>query len=376
MPAPQSYEMTWSDFGFVETALWLVYSVLSAVVVFKLRDRSRTLQLSVALTFSAVDFCVPLTFDPTRHASAIALAVFLFPVTRPAKLVLSALGKGPLASAAHFKAFLVQCMLPVIPIRCLPDNVQRRMAIYQPSRAGAQHLAVACMAIVGGAYLTKNVEPASEPTLRSSTLHIVSFAGYLLLLLDTAALLATVLGAGAVVQPFNNFLLATSIADWWRYRWDTVVSLTLRMTVYDPLTAALGKPSNKAAATAARLAPAMSTFLVSALLHEYTLYCLDRRCVWGQVSKFFLVQPALVMAERVLHGILRPFAEGVGIKESSASRLIGHMTTVGLVTASLYVWWCPAYDVPYSRANERVGDAVLRLAGLCKYVQFCGVSAA
>jgi Membrane bound O-acyl transferase family len=360
------------DAGLTTTALWLAYGLASSLALYQLRAlrASTGLKLACATLFSVIDLLVPFTFRGAQDAIAISVVVFLFPVCRPTKLLLYALDQGPLAIQHSIQQYVLTASLPIIPLRCLPERVQRRMRVLQPSAWTVCKMAVAVGGVLLGALMTRAYEPVSGSTVRSCFAHIISFVGFLVLLLEGAAVAALALGSEPLVRPFNSFLMAASINDWWSFRWDTVISLTLRLSVYDPLTWLVlrlgGDPST------AKIVPGLATFGMSALVHEYTLFALTRNVQGiGQVSKFFLVQPILVVVEHLLRRSFRWMLTRASVWHHNTEKALAHAITVCLVLGSVCIWWCPAYDPPVSIANERVADAVLRLAGLCEQAPYC-----
>ena len=364
--------MSEHDFGLGLTVLWLCYGLLSSLALLKLRSAGASKRACVTLAscLTVVDLIIPLTYDvAVEHEIAVSVVLFLFPVTRPTKLLLYAVGSGPLAHAEDTKTFLLLAVLPVVPLRCLPHRVQQRMRVYQLASARALELSGAVVAVLAGALLMRMYAPVPVPTLRTRVGHVASFVGFLMVLLDGSAALATALGAGPVVTPFNSFLLATSVHDWWRYRWDTIIALTLRMSVYDPVATQL---TTNGARRGPQVLPALLTFVASAAVHEYSCYAVSRQLASiGQVSKFFLAQPVLMAAERPLQRGARALLKLVGVTDGTSAAVVQHVVTITLVAGSVYYLWCPSYDRPVSTANEGVADAVLRAIGLCSSVPYC-----
>lgn len=357
-------------YGIGYTLLWVaLYGQLSAILLFKLsQGQAPPWQLTLAVTIcTAVDVAIPFTYDVSRHAIAVAVVVFLFPVTRPAKMILLTYDAGPLATVKTFRKFTLLMSLPVVPTRILPGHVQSRVPAYRVTGQAMLEMAAALLTVLAGCVVMRAYPPVPSPVFRTRLAHLMMFAGFLVFVLDGCAALATALRAGPVVRPFNSYLLSESVADWWRHRWDTVISLTLRMSVYEPLTRWLRTKSSADVATAVRIAPALATFIASALVHEYTFVAINRHFSGvGQVSKFFLIQPFLSAGEAPLLAGMDRVSASPRIKRGMQLAV-----TLTVVLSSVWFLWCPTYDPPVSLANERTSDAVLNLVGLCGMVKHC-----
>ncbi|XP_057537954.1 acyl-CoA--sterol O-acyltransferase 1-like [Amaranthus tricolor] len=97
--------------------------------------------------------------------------------------------------------------------------------------------------------------------------------------------------------PFNEPFLSTSLQDFWGKRWNIMVTRILRPSVYLPTleisTKLLGR-------TWAPLPAVMSTFLVSALMHEVIFYYLGREWPTFEVTWFFLLHGFCLCVEIVV----------------------------------------------------------------------------
>lgn len=357
-------------YGVGRTLLWVaLYGQFSSFVLFNLTSAHApqwTIQIAAAC-FTLVDVALPFTYDISRHAIAVSVVVFLFPVTRPVKFILLAHNAGPLAAVKSYRLFTLLASLPVIPARVLPAHVRSRVPAYEVTSRALLEIAAALVTVVLGCVLMRAFPPVTSSTVRTRFAHLMMFSGFLVFVLDGCAALATAMGAGPVARPFNSYLQSESVADWWRHRWDTVISLTLRMSVYEPLTKWLRTQSSADIATAVRIAPALATFIASALVHEYTFLAINRHYRGlGQVSKFFLVQPFLSAAEQPVLAAMDRVSASQRVKRGLQLGI-----TLTLVLGSVWWLWCPTYDPPVSRANERTSDAVLNLAGLCPVTKHC-----
>ncbi|CAO2842445.1 unnamed protein product [Amaranthus hypochondriacus] len=97
--------------------------------------------------------------------------------------------------------------------------------------------------------------------------------------------------------PFNEPFLSTSLQDFWGKRWNIMVTRILRPSVYLPTleisTKLLGR-------TWAPLPAVMSTFLVSALMHEIIFYYLGREWPTFEVTWFFLLHGFCLCVEIIV----------------------------------------------------------------------------
>lgn len=374
-------KMAASRFGLVEGAAWLAYGAVSALLFRKLCSSKapRSVVFLFALVLSAVDLYVPFTFRRPAHGVVVSVFLFLFPVTRPAKLCLVVAGSGPLSAARTLKEWLAVAALPVVPVRCLPSHVQTRLQTYKWSAWRGAELALALAVLAASSSLRALVHPDEISVPWSRALHICAFVSFMVALMNGAAALATAAGV-QVVEPFNRFWEATSVADWWRYRWDATIALTLRMTVYEPLAGPVFRQGGQTAAFL-RQAAGVATFAGSSLIHEYSLVAQGHRGSLGQLSLYFMAQPLLIYAEDLLRlrhrraparGARRKAGgEGTALPGMGPGGAVDRAVTVALVLGSVYFLWCPAYDPPLAPANSELGDELLRLLGVCDLVPFC-----
>lgn len=358
--------------GVLETLAWVAYGLASAASLRALKagKASTAVQVAAALAFCAVDLYVPFTYATREHQVAVAVVLFLFPVVRPAKLVLYALGDGPLAAGRTLREHLVLSALPVIPLRCLPAGVRARMQQYGNTVKSGLHLLTACLSIVAGAVLLRWHAPAPSPTFHTRLGHMLAFVGFMVAVMDGAAALATAAGAGPVVRPFNAFWRATSLTDWWSYRWDTVVALTLRMSVFEPALAQIQRTSKYRPAL--KSAAGVATFALSAAIHEYSVEAQGHVWQRGQMTAYFLMQPGLIVLERCLHQAIEAACDAARVSSAAYRRVACRAVTIALVVAPVWYVWCPAYDPPMSDVNANVSRAVLQMVGLCGAMPHCG----
>uniref|UniRef100_A0A0E0LLQ8 Wax synthase domain-containing protein n=1 Tax=Oryza punctata TaxID=4537 RepID=A0A0E0LLQ8_ORYPU len=200
------------------------------------------------------------------------------------KLLLLAAGHGPLHPSLPLVRFVACAALPV---KVMDDEKRRKPT----SRRLAPEfvLSYAAKAAVFAALVSARCYREGMPAYA-----VVAFDGahvYLMLelFLATAAAAARVV-LGAELEPqFDRPYLATSLADFWGRRWNLMVPAVLRPSVYRPVRARHGAAAGVAAA-----------FLVSGIMHEVLFYyiTLDPGCTTGEVTAFFALHGACVVAER------------------------------------------------------------------------------
>ncbi|KAG5561170.1 hypothetical protein RHGRI_004255 [Rhododendron griersonianum] len=114
------------------------------------------------------------------------------------------------------------------------------------------------------------------------------------IILATAAAAARALFGLELEPHFDNPHLSTSVQNFWGRRWNLVASRSLRSTVYEP---ALCISVQVIGRKWASLPAVMSTFIVSALMHELLFYYIGRLRPTWEVTWFFLLHGACVVAE-------------------------------------------------------------------------------
>ncbi|VFQ88914.1 unnamed protein product [Cuscuta campestris] len=95
-------------------------------------------------------------------------------------------------------------------------------------------------------------------------------------------------------QPFNDPHLATSLQDFWGKRWNLIVTNILRPTVYEPI---LSMSVQYMQPRLARCLAVMATFLVSGVMHELVFYTIGRAKPTGEVLSFFVLNRACLILE-------------------------------------------------------------------------------
>jgi hypothetical protein len=144
----------------------------------------------------------------------------------------------------------------------------------------------------------------------------------------------------------NQPYLATSVRDFWANRWNMIVQRGLRRILFDPIMKlfAIHYPlkSGEKVANWILILAVFSTFLFSALMHEWTMVAIMARpTTWEQFSFF------------VLHGIL-------SISENVARKFVYNLTGIDLTkwiphsiqviyAQIIMVWTAPLFINPYIR---------------------------
>jgi hypothetical protein len=205
------------------------------------------------------------------------------------KVVLLAVGRGPLDPALPVVPFVFTTALPVKLRGCCGSGTGTGAAgagAAACSRAKSASLVscavkVAVLAAILHAYQYVN-QLHLYVRLALYGVHMYCFLDFLLPCIAAAG------GAlGMEMEPqFDRPYLASSLRDFWGRRWNLMVSAILRPSVYDPVRAGAGK------------APAvLATFLVSGLMHEVMMYYLALRPPTGEMTAFFLLHGVCCVAE-------------------------------------------------------------------------------
>lgn len=391
--------MTIDITGTALTPLWLLYGVASSTALYAVKVRRPSLLLVFATLFALVDSYIPFSYSSDRILE-IAPLQFMFALLRPAKMLMLAFGRGFLAREMSMKQHVILSILPVVPMKGLPEHLQKRIPAFRTSAAALMQLGFWLVVLVMGAAVTCSMDTSTTGPLLRSARHLVAFLGFMHVLLLGSALLASALGSEPVVAPFNSFWLAESIADWWSYRWNTVIGTSLRCTVYDPIVEHF-KAGNRGKPVPMRtkLLAGCATFAYSAMIHEQALVNQRAFSAVGPLTLFFMLQPVLIVVQpwladlatavrvfltaprvhKQIHGATvsvdgtQIVQNGKGEDRHAVFR--GHMgraTTFVLGFASLILLWCPAYDPPYSDLTDRIATATMKvLPGMLEAVPYC-----
>lgn len=315
-------------------------------------------------------------------------------------MLMLAFGRGFLAREMSMKQHIVLSILPVVPLKGLPEHLQKRIAAFKASASSWMQLGFWLVVLLTAATTACSLDPDNTSYLVQSARHLAAFVGFMHVLLIGAALIASALGSEPVVNPFNSFWEAESVADWWNYRWNTVVGTSLRCTVYDPIVQyfKMGNP-DKPTQLHVKLLAGCATFAYSGFIHEQALINQGAYNAAGPMMAFFMVQPALYMLQPIIADLVSPqfccianLLLGKGQKDAVVWRnggsaeqssnqlsrsarvrsLIGRATTVSLLGACILSLWCPVFDAPYSDITIRISRAMMRvLPGMLDAVPYC-----
>jgi Membrane bound O-acyl transferase family len=349
---------------------WLTYGIVSSAALYfaKMRFQAGKV-LAVALLFSVIDAYIPFSYPFPERVLEVSSIQFFFVLLRPGKMVLFAFDKGPLAHQMSLKQHILLTLLPVMPIRALTEKMQKRIPAFKPSvgvflESVAWLVALIMLGACTCAYATSETSFAFR-----SVKHILAFVAFIHHLLLTSALLASVLGTEPVVRPFNYFWRSKSLADFWSYRWNTVIGSTLRMTVYEPIIEHYqATHPDKPIPKHARVLAAFGTFAYSAMIHEHALVNQRAFTAVGPLTIFFLAQPVLMAFQwwltrhgtKLLHDAVQMHTSSRRSEETIQNG-VGKFTTYVLGFASLLLWWCPVYDPPYSHLSEVAAQGLVQL---------------
>jgi D-alanyl-lipoteichoic acid acyltransferase DltB (MBOAT superfamily) len=144
----------------------------------------------------------------------------------------------------------------------------------------------------------------------------------------------------------NQPYFATSVRDFWANRWNLIVQRCLRRIVFDPVMGLFGiryplKKGQKVANWKLLLA-VFSTFLFSALMHEWTMVAImERSTTWEQMS-FFILHGVLAIVESIARKVV------LNITGIDLSKSIPHFVQV-LYAQVVMVWTAPLFLNPYIR---------------------------
>ncbi|XVE51015.1 hypothetical protein DITRI_Ditri02bG0004200 [Diplodiscus trichospermus] len=284
------------------------------------------------------------------------------------KLLLFAFGKGPLSSPSlSLPRFLAFACLPVkiqqnppAPIPLLNDhnkeNTSREIPVPTRPEKGHQTPIDYGIKILLLALLLR-VYDYSEHIHSKIILVLYSFHIYfgLEIILAMAAALARGLLGLELERQFNEPFLSTSLQDFWGRRWNIMVTSILRPTVYEPI---LNMGTRLVGRKWAPIPAVFGTFVVSALMHELIFYYLGRvRPTW-EITCFFLLHGACLMAEIALKKTL-------GYKWR-LPRVVSTPLTVGFVMLTGFWLFFPQFL--RCRADERALEEYAAVGAFFKNV--------
>ncbi|XP_039169937.1 acyl-CoA--sterol O-acyltransferase 1 [Eucalyptus grandis] len=264
------------------------------------------------------------------------------------KLLLLAYGKGPLVpppSSAPL-SLLLFIAIASLPIKISPAT--ERAASKHGSGGGLMSPAnyvMKCLLSVSLFPLYQRSDYVHEKVMMLAYLvHVYIVLEVALAVVGTAA--ARLIGV-AVEPQFNEPYLATSLQDFWGRRWNLMVTSILRPSVYEPIRSASGHLVGR---QWARLPAVLTTFAVSALMHELIFYYIGRKEPTWVVMWFFLLHGVAVAAEITVKKALRGTRWQL---PAEVSRLL----TMGFVVATGFWLFLPSllrYDTLAKSERETI----------------------
>ncbi|CAN1316565.1 Acyl-CoA--sterol O-acyltransferase 1 [Linum perenne] len=254
------------------------------------------------------------------------------------KLLLFSFGKGPLSNPMSLPLFLA--------VSCLPIKIQRDehripSAASRSRREGPLNytLKALSVAVLISVYdYSDRIHPKLILILYS--LHIYFMLDIILAV--SAAAARNLLGLELEPQ-FNEPYLSTSLQEFWGRRWNLSVTRILRPTVYDPIRERW-----------APLPGVFATFVVSALMHELIFYYLTRMRPSWEMTGFFLLHGACLVAEMAVK-------KAVVTEQRKLPKMVSSALTVGFVLGTGNWLFFPKFvdsklDVKAFEEYAAVGD--------------------
>lgn len=205
------------------------------------------------------------------------------------KLLLFAFGKGPLAQPWNLLQFTSVACLPIKPQS--PDRTcdPPKDALVVPRNVLFATKVVLLALLIKAFEYRSYVHPYIVLAFYCIYLYLE-----LEIVLAICAIPARALLGFELEPQFNEPYLATSLQDFWGWRWNLMVTTILRPTVYHPVQCLFAPVTGHKSAT---LPAAIATFAVSGLMHELIYYYLTRvRPTW-EVTWFFVLHGVCVAAE-------------------------------------------------------------------------------
>lgn len=206
----------------------IAYCLASATWIFRLKRRKQDGRaLAAALLLSVLDLLLPFAFKVPSDVLLVQILLFHLPVTRPIKLILYAFDRGPLTCAGSLREHLVLANFPVIPVASLPGRAQAKLPVYKATQWRIIELVLQLPLAILTCMAVRAHAPAELSWWWVCTIQLLGFIAQLTLILNGAALATTYLIDLPVIAPFNQYWKASSVQDFWSWRWDTVSALPL-----------------------------------------------------------------------------------------------------------------------------------------------------
>lgn len=136
-----------------------------------------------------------------------------------------------------------------------------------------------------------------------------------------------------IEPPFNEPYLSSSLQDFWGRRWNIMVSRVLHPSVYEPV---LNISTRVTGRKWAPLPAMLSTFIVSAIMHELLFYYMGRKWPTWKSSCFFLLHGFCLVVEVAIKKAL-----GHGRRLRGLPRIIAAPLTVSFVMVTSFWLFFP-----------------------------------
>lgn len=200
------------------------------------------------------------------------------------KTLLFAFGKGPLSdpslSFSHF-----------IAIGCFPIKIQMKITKIPPRTPAWRYWVKSAMIPV---FLkVYEYRDLIHPKIIMIIYGLHIYFSLEIVLAAVAALSRLTLGLELEPQ-FNEPYRSTSLQDFWGRRWNLMVTRILRTSVYEPTIQIWNRVLGR---EQAQLSAVLSTFLVSALMHELMFYYVGRTWPTWEITWFFILHGVSLSVE-------------------------------------------------------------------------------
>ncbi|KAG7565346.1 Wax synthase domain [Arabidopsis suecica] len=246
------------------------------------------------------------------------------------KLVLFALGRGPLSSNPKPLSLPIFLAVSCLPIKIQPRPKPPNSHSHGGSREGPLIYTIMAVFLV---LLIKVYEYSTKlPERVVMTLYAIHIYIALELILAATAAVVRAMSDLELEPQFNKPYLATSLQDFWGRRWNLMVTGILRPTVYEPslqLFSVLGPNYSQVPA-------AFGTFVVSGVMHELIFFYMGRLRPDWKMMWFFLLNGFCTTVE-------------IAIKKAIDGRwrfpkAISRVLTLGFVMATTLWLFMPEFN--------------------------------
>lgn len=304
------------------TSLCFCYFISSKIP----RGKYRLLSLLPVFSLFAL---LPLLFT---YAFPTSLTAFFITWLTSFKLLLFAFDLGPLSSNPP-KSLPFFITLASLPIKISNPEKSQNYPPDQPSKSPTKKLPLnlatetVILSLLMGALFDhrERIHPK---------IVLVMYCCMVFLMVDVVISVANMAARAAVglelEPPSDKPYLATSLQDFWGRRWNLMVTNNLRHTVYIPVRSAL---EGVLGSEISKLAAVMAAFIVSGLMHELLFYYVTRMDPTWEMTAFFVLHGACVVAENVVR---RAFPNRRRLHWAVAGPL-----TVGFVVATSFWLFFP-----------------------------------